>query len=296
MLNRCWPTINRYEIGPQMQRSYGDWQFLVIIDSQSHLSLSVPSRGLLRDCEIFANIRLKLYCQHYCYLAEVPCLPWSQLHCRPRDCCWLCGGRGGGRWRRTRPDLPHSAPGPGVTHPAVPSHAPGPCTQQSAVSIAWPHAVCSLTLLSVFRHKSQAWISPSLLHSDAWELWNKYFALLIIKSWLWSISVRELITNKMSKNKSKQWCRWPLYCNWRVSGSPANLSATANWARAPMNSFPCICLQKSLLLFHESLNGSAQCSCINEMLNLFLCLKKYFLFKSFYIFAQNLWFLSHLWS
>ena len=80
-----------------MQRSYGDWQFLVIIDSQSHLSLSVPSRGLLRDCEIFANIRLKLYCQHYCYLAEVPCLPWSQLHCRPRDCCWLCGGRGGGR-------------------------------------------------------------------------------------------------------------------------------------------------------------------------------------------------------
>ena len=56
------------------------------------------------------------------------------------------------------------------------------------------------------------------------------------------------ITNKMSKNKS----RWPLCCNWKVSGSQANLPATANWAEAPMNSFPCICLHKSLLLFHES--------------------------------------------
>ena len=43
---------------PLLRPSPGWMQFLVIIDSQSHLSLSVPSRGLLRDCEIFANLRI----------------------------------------------------------------------------------------------------------------------------------------------------------------------------------------------------------------------------------------------
>ena len=151
-------------------------------------------------------------------LDEVPCLSWSQLHCRPRDCCWLCGGRGWGPGPTSRTRNPGPEAGDQRArghHPAVPSHAPS--SQQSA---SHDHLQSvSITLLFVFRHELASLIS------DAWELWKNTQDYWSSKSKCGANSKSNQLQIKCPKLKSDG---WPLGCNWKVSGSQADLSATAN--------------------------------------------------------------------